>query len=136
MTQAHMHPHIPSWAEMAFAERLAALRKTSGLTQQALAHRAGVHVTLLRRYEAGKVQPSIDALRRIAVALSVSADLLLFDEGDRGPADDLRLEFEAMSRLDPDERGIVRGVIESVVLKHDVRHAGVSSSGERAAVSG
>jgi hypothetical protein len=47
-------------------------------------------------------------LRRIAVALSVSADLLLFDDQERGPSDDLRLQFEAASRLDPDERNVVK----------------------------
>ena len=30
-------------------------------------------------------EPSLDALRRLAVALSVSADLLLFDSDERTP---------------------------------------------------
>ena len=114
---------------MPFAERLTALRRDSGLTQQALAERAGLHATLLRRYEAGKVQPSLDALRRLAVALSVSADLLLFDPDERSPGEDLRLEFEAMARLDPAERQLVKAVIESVVVKHDVRRVGLSPAG-------
>ena len=65
-------------AAMAFPQRLVELRKQQGLTQQALADRADIHVTLLRRYEAGKTRPGLDALRKIAVALHVSADLLLF----------------------------------------------------------
>ena len=83
-------PPIPFPADMTFAERLITLRKQHGLTQQALADRAEIHVTLLRRYEAGKTQPNIDTLRRIALALTISADLLLFDENERGPTDDLR----------------------------------------------
>lgn len=106
---------------MAFPQRLAELRKQQRLTQQALADRADIHVTLLRRYEAGKTQPGLDGLRRIAVALSVSADLLLFDDQERGPSDDLRLQFEAASRLDPDERNIVKELIEGMLLKHEAK---------------
>jgi len=106
---------------MAFPQRLAELRKQQGLTQQALADRADIHVTLLRRYESGKTQPGLDGLRRIAVALSVSADLLLFDIEERGPADDLRLQFEAASRLDPDERNTLRDLIEGLLLKHEAK---------------
>jgi transcriptional regulator with XRE-family HTH domain len=73
---------------MTFAERLTALRKHHSLTHQALADRVGIHVTLLRRYEAGKTQPNLDTLRQIALALSIGADLLLFDEDERGPTDD------------------------------------------------
>jgi transcriptional regulator with XRE-family HTH domain len=114
-------PPIPFPADMTFAERLTALRKHHGLTQQALADRAGIHVTLLRRYEAGKTQPNIDTLRRIALALSISADLLLFDEDERGPSDDLRLQFEATQRLTPDEKQTVKRVLEGLLLAHEAK---------------
>lgn len=106
---------------MTFAERLVALRKQHGLTQQALADRADIHVTLLRRYEAGKTQPNIDTLRRIALALSISADLLLFDEDERGPSDDLRLQFEATQRLSDEEKQTVRRVLEGLLLAHEAK---------------
>lgn len=106
---------------MPFSDRLVALRKASGLTQQALADRAGLHGTLVRRYEIGKVQPSIDALRRLAVALSVPADLLLFEEDERGPDDDLRLQFEAVQRFDPEEKAAIRQLIEGMILKHEAK---------------
>lgn len=66
-------------------------------------------------------------LRKLAVALTVSADVLLFDEGERGPGDDLRLQFEAASRLDPDERQVVRELIEGMLLKHEARRWGRSA---------
>jgi transcriptional regulator with XRE-family HTH domain len=114
-------PPIPFTVEMAFAERLTVLRKQQGLTQQALADRVGIHVTLLRRYEAGKTQPNLDTLRRTALALSVSADLLLFDENERGPTDDLRLQFEATNRLTDDEKTTVKRVLEGLLLAHEAR---------------
>lgn len=106
---------------MAFADRLTALRKQQGLTQQALADRVGIHVTLLRRYEAGKTQPGLDTLRRTALALNVSADLLLFDADERGPQDDLRLQFEALDRLTDDEKTTVRTVLDALLLRHEAK---------------
>ena len=43
---------------------------------------------------------TLDAIRKLAVALSVSADMLLFEKDERGPDEDLKLQFEAVSRLD------------------------------------
>lgn len=108
---------------MPFPERLAAIRKDRHLTQNALADLAKVHVSQIRKYETGVGQPTLDVLRRLAVALSVPADLLVFDEGERGPDEDLRLEFEATRRLDPAEKETIRTVIHSVVVQHDVKRS-------------
>jgi transcriptional regulator with XRE-family HTH domain len=72
-------------AAMDFAHRLAEARKQRGMTQRALADQVGVHVTQLRRYEARTNQPTLDVLRALAVALSVSTDALVFDPDERGP---------------------------------------------------
>ena len=108
--------------EMGFPERLAKLRKEKSLTQQALAERVGVHVVQIRRYEGGSAQPTLDVIRRLALALSVSADALVFAKEERGPVDDdLRLQFEAVSRLDPEEQRIVKALIEGMILKHEAK---------------
>ncbi|MBT1539739.1 helix-turn-helix transcriptional regulator [Ralstonia solanacearum] len=106
---------------MDFPKRLAALRKERGLTQQALADLVGVHLSQLKRYEGGTSQPTLEVLRGLAVALSVSADVLLFDTNERGPDEDFRLRFEALSRLDPDERNVVKELIDGMLLKHEAR---------------
>jgi transcriptional regulator with XRE-family HTH domain len=104
-----------------FPQHLAALRKERGLTQQALAERVGVHVVQLRRYESGASQPTLDVIRKLAMALSVSADLLLFGKDERGPDDELRLQFEAVSRFDPEEKKVIRSMLEGMILKHEAR---------------
>lgn len=116
-----MTPQINALTAMDFPDRLAALRKDRGLTQQAVADAVGVHVTQLRRYEAGTSQPTLDVLRKLAVTLRVSADLLLFDEDERGPDDDLRMQFEALSQLDPEEKDVVRSVLEGLLLKNQAK---------------
>jgi transcriptional regulator with XRE-family HTH domain len=70
---------------MDFAHRLVVLRKDRGLTQAVLAERICVHPLQLRRYEAGSSQPSLEVLRRLARALAVGADVLLFEDDERGP---------------------------------------------------
>ena len=50
-----------------------------------MADAIGVHVNQVRRYEAGATQPSLEALKKIAVAMSVTIDSLVFDEEERGP---------------------------------------------------
>lgn len=115
-----MNPPIPLWADMDFAHRLAALRREQGLTQQALADRTDIHATLIRRYEAGKVQPSLDALRKLALALNVSADQLLFDPEERQLPDDLRFQLEASSRLTPEGRQIIRQIIRGLLANQEI----------------
>lgn len=114
-------------ANMDFAHRLAAARREKGLTQQVLADRIGIHVSQLRRYEAGTNQPTLDVLRAIAVALSVSIDTLVFGDDERGPRTDaLRLRMEALDHLDPDEQAVVLAMIEGALLRHQVRQIGVT----------
>jgi transcriptional regulator with XRE-family HTH domain len=107
--------------DMEFPARLAALRKKKTLTQQALANAVGIHVTQLSRYESGSSQPTLDVIRKIAVALSVSADELIFDENERGPQDDLRLQFEAVSKFTAEEKKVIKSVLEGLILKHEAK---------------
>lgn len=112
---------LPTWLTMEFPERLVHLRKSRHLTQQALAQAAQISATILKRYEAGKTQPTLPVLRRLAIALGVSGDALLFDKSERGPGDDLRLHFEAVARMSPEEQQVVRSLLEGMILKHDAR---------------
>jgi transcriptional regulator with XRE-family HTH domain len=114
-----------------FNVRLAILRKERGFTQQTLADRIGGHVQQVKRYEAGSSQPTLEVIRKLATALSVSSDQLLFGKDERGPGDDLRLQFEAISRFDEEEKRVVRSVLESMILKHEVRRSQSVSNGRR-----
>lgn len=113
--------YLPRLNSMTFPKKLAALRKENGLTQQVLADKLSIHVSQLKRYEAGTSQPTLDVLRKIALSLHVSSDVLLFDEGDRGPDDDLQLHFEAVSKLDPDEKKTIKELLEGMLLKHEAK---------------
>lgn len=101
-----------------FSERLLTLRKVKGYTQQSLADASGIHVQQIKRYETRTAQPSVEALIKLAKTLGVSTDSLLFDPAERGPSDDLRLQFEALSQFSTEEKKIAMAVIEGLILKH------------------
>lgn len=111
------------WLTMEFPQQLAALRKERGLTQQALADRVSLHITQINRYETGSSQPTLDVIRRLVIALSVSADELIFGKDERGPDEDLRLQFEALSQFDEEDKQLARGVLEGLILKHQAKQS-------------
>lgn len=116
-----MATNIRTYFIMSLATRLIVLRKDKGLTQQQMADTLGIHVNSLKKYEASQAQPSLEALKKIALALHVSTDFLLFEEHERGPNDDLSLQFEAVSQMSDSEQSIVREVLEGLIIKHQSR---------------
>lgn len=106
---------------MSFPKRLIALRKAKGHTQASLAEASGIHVQQIKRYELGNAQPSVDALVKLAKTLSITTDELLFDEAERGPGSALKLHFEAVSKLSPDEQDTIIEVIDGMLLKHEAQ---------------
>lgn len=85
---------------------------------------------MLRRYEAGASQPTLDVLRRMAGVLGVSGEELLFDRDERGPGEDLRPLFEAVMRLDSSEKEVVRSVLDAFLHRHDAKRRLCAGSAE------
>jgi len=106
---------------MSLSTRLIALRKEKGFTQQKLADALGFHVNSIKKYESGQAQPSLDAIKKLATGLHVSTDFLLFEEHERGPSDDLALQFEAITQMPENEKMVIREVLESLIIKYQSR---------------
>lgn len=75
----------PGDHQMPLGERIKALRAEAGLSQAELAEHIGGDGRQISRYENGRITPSLDALARIAQALNISLDHLVFDNIDRRP---------------------------------------------------
>lgn len=68
-----MARHLNADLRSALGDRLRVLRLRAGITsQEALAHRAGVHRTFVGRLERGESGVTVEALAAIAAALGVS----------------------------------------------------------------
>lgn len=102
---------------MSFSKKFLQLRKKNKLTQQQMADTVGMHITQVKRYEAGQAQPSIEVLKRIATAFNITTDWLIFEEGERELPDELKLKFEAVSKMSEANRNTIQSVIDGMILK-------------------
>jgi hypothetical protein len=81
----------------------------------------GCSLIQIHRYESAGAQPTLDVIRRLALALIVSTEELIFGADARGPDDDFRLQFEALADFDPEEKKVAKAVLDSLILKHQAR---------------
>jgi transcriptional regulator with XRE-family HTH domain len=120
----HRHSQLAWLLSMSFSLRLSKIRKDKKMTQQVMADTIGIHVSQIKRYESGDTQPSLDVLRKIAIALNISADLLLFDEGERDLPNNLQLKFEAVSQMSEEDQRTIQSLIDGMILKHTASQLG------------
>ncbi len=104
---------------MSIGSNLKDLRKLRELSQDQLANIAHMSLGHISKIERDKVDPSASTIKELAKALNCSADSLIFDESEREPASDLKLLFEAVTRLPDDKKEIIREFLEAMVMKSD-----------------
>lgn len=66
----------------ALGTNLREARERLGLTQEEVAHRSGVHATEVSRIEAGKRDPKVSTLERLAKAVEMKPGRLLDQRPD------------------------------------------------------
>lgn len=103
---------------MPLDKNLLQLRKSRKLTQEQMATLTGLHINSVKAYEAGRQVPSAEVVKKIALAFSVTTDALIFDEDERDPVGDLRLHFEALSKLPQIDQITITNLITSLVVKN------------------
>jgi len=110
---------------MPIGERMKTLRKQAGWSQGELAERVGTDARQISRYENGRITPGLDVLARIAQALDVSLDHLVFDDIPRRPlhANENALgdRLAAIAELSDDELAVLRSVIDGLLAKSRLR---------------
>lgn len=87
-----------------FGKFVRQLRRARGMTQEALAERAGVSADTVRRLEKGEFSPSLDTLRKLTRGLRIdlSSLFLSFELGEVGSARELVSMVSALSRVELD----------------------------------
>ena len=110
---------------MSFGKNLAKLRKQRGLTQEELVKLSGVGISQIRRYEADKSTPSLDAIIKLVKAIGVSIDEMVFDKTTAIASNkiidrDLLEQFEMISYMDEEERNLVKKILEGIIVKNQV----------------
>lgn len=110
---------------MSFGRNLAKIRKEKGMTQEDLVKISGVAISQIRRYETEKSAPSLDAIIKLVTVLGVSIDEMVFDKptgvaGNKIMDRELLEQFESVSGMGEDEKYVVKKLLESVIVKHQV----------------
>jgi transcriptional regulator with XRE-family HTH domain len=110
---------------MSFGKNLAKFRKQKGLTQEQLVRLSGVGISQIRRYEADKSTPSLDAIIKLVKAIGVSIDEMVFDKATAIASNkivdrELLEQFEMISYMDETERNLVKKILEGVIVKNQV----------------
>lgn len=85
------------------ADNIRELRVSLSLTQDMFAEKCGLSRSTVARYESGTVDPSAEALQRIATAFNISSDRLLGLENIDKESDEIWELREALRR-DPERR--------------------------------
>jgi transcriptional regulator with XRE-family HTH domain len=104
-------------------ERIRLYRKQRQLSQAELGRLTGSHPRLISKYENAEAAPSVDKLKKIAEALHLSTDALVYD---RAPDFDVKktirnvrlLEmFRIADRMDKKDQEAVMRLIDAMVAK-------------------
>ncbi len=110
---------------MTFGTKLKKLRAEKGLSQAALEAISGVNCKLLSKYENERIVPSADTLKKIAEALQISSDYLIFDNAPKDGISTLRdLElfekFKEVERMSLENRNMIKDIIDALLIKSKV----------------
>lgn len=111
---------------MSFGNNLAKIRKNKSLTQDQLSKNSEININQIRKYEREVSVPTITIAAKLAVALGVSTDELIFDNGERVAAKrildkELLEKFEKVSELDEEGIRTAKNVLDGLIIKQQIK---------------
>jgi len=120
-----------------FSKKLKLLRTEKGLSQTEFGKMVGIHYTHISNYERGLALPGVDAVVRIAMALKVSVDYLLFDANTNVAATNIQdpelLEaFAIVSRMDVEDKDFIKRMMQAAITQHQVSNPILGKSKKKA----
>ena len=101
-------------------------RKKLNLSQSDLADAVGISYAQIGRYETKGVQPPAATLQKIADALQLSPDFLIYgniDEKARASFSDPQLisQFKAIEQMDSDDQHVIKKLIDAFITKKQIQ---------------
>jgi transcriptional regulator with XRE-family HTH domain len=104
---------------MSFKDNLVKYRKQSQLLQRELAEKAAISVEQIKKYEAGKSQPTLDVIKRLSQTLGIPSDTLIFDDNERAPSNARLLsQFQTISNFTAQEQEHIAIFLDAYIKKH------------------
>jgi transcriptional regulator with XRE-family HTH domain len=87
---------------MAIGARIRQVRTNSGMTLMQLGAKAGVNFTNIGKYERGEERPAVETLKKLAAALEITTDYILY--GEENKKDKLLQYFTKAQALGKDDK--------------------------------
>ena len=111
---------------MEFKDRLKEERSKKQFSQNELAGIIEVHVTNISRYERGENKPTTEVLKKLADALDVTTDFLMYgstnDLADGAISDkELLSLFKRVNSLSSDKKKMVKEFLGAFVLQTELK---------------
>ena len=113
---------------MPLGAKIKEVRKEQGLSQGELGRLSGIHEKLVSKYENERIKPTADTLKKIAQALHISADYLIFDNTPKEGKVELKdvelfSMFKEVEDMGEEERETIKKVIDAMIVKSKVQRA-------------
>jgi transcriptional regulator with XRE-family HTH domain len=110
---------------MNFGTNIKRVRTEKGISQEELGRRISVHPNQLSKYERDQAAPSIEVVQRMAEALEVSIDTLVFGAEQKLDASisdrELISLFNRVQLLSDRQKDTVKDFLSAFVLKQDLK---------------
>ena len=107
---------MPRTEQESQGDRIARLRRISGLSQAELGERAGVTASQISKYERNAHEPKVSTLNRIAAVLGTSTDYLITGkEAPPAEPDRLLALWPALERLPLGLRNELAGFLKTIL---------------------
>lgn len=111
---------------MSFGDNLKKIRAEKNISQGELAKMINVHATHVSRYERNLTSPTIDVAKKIADALEVSTDTLIYGSDEKIISSKLNDEellqlFSKVQVLSKDDIHSIKTMLKAFVFKKDIQ---------------
>lgn len=109
-----------------FADNLKKCRTRKGISQEELSKKISIHPVQFSRYERGQSVPSIEVVQKIADALEVSIDQIVYGDQDNKAEQsisdrELLSMFKKVQLLSERQKETVKDFLSSYILKNDLK---------------
>jgi transcriptional regulator with XRE-family HTH domain len=110
---------------MAIGDKIQALRKQHGWSQQQLAKMIGTSGPIVGRYERGEMTPSVEVAKKLADTFDVTLDFLVDDTGKTAEIKDKAMlqRIMELQALDAEDQKTIVHVLDSLLRDAKVRKA-------------
>lgn len=103
---------------MSIGKNIQKVSKDLGISIADLAKQANMPERTVRSIVSDEIQnPTVKSIKKIIIALGVSADMILFDDEELGENGDLKILFREIERLKYENRDYAKKVMKAIIVQ-------------------